>query len=135
MVPSFTSNPCLLLLRAVAPGDDPDLGGNDTAWQRFLPTGPLALLPLTPSSSCLIWSTTHAQELLALSEEQMGEEVNRALWSEEGKDPLVGYLGGLIDEAVQGLRTYSSLYQTLNLRQFFIMIVNHWRSPVKNHRD
>ena len=116
MVSSFASNPCLLLLRAVAPVDDPELGGNDTAWQRFLPTGPLALLPLTPSSSCLIWSTTpaHAQELLALSEEQMGEEVNRALWSEEGKDPLVGYLGGLIDEAVQGLRTCVALCRTLN---------------------
>jgi ubiquinone biosynthesis monooxygenase Coq6 len=31
---------------------------NNTAFQRFLPTGPLAFLPLSPTSSTMVWSTT-----------------------------------------------------------------------------
>lgn len=43
---------------------------NETAWQRFLPDGPLAFLPLNNGCCSIVWSTTpeHADALLAMDE-------------------------------------------------------------------
>ncbi|KAI9698370.1 MAG: putative ubiquinone biosynthesis monooxygenase [Candelina mexicana] len=57
-------------------------GGNEsrTAYQRFLPTGPVALLPLPGDLSTLVWSTTptRAAHLLKLSLEDFAAMVNAA---------------------------------------------------------
>ncbi|HEY0973213.1 MAG TPA: UbiH/UbiF/VisC/COQ6 family ubiquinone biosynthesis hydroxylase [Solimonas sp.] len=40
----------------------------ETCWQRFLHTGPLALLPLADGRSSIVWSTADAERLLALDD-------------------------------------------------------------------
>ena len=52
----------------------------DTAWQRFLPTGPLAFLPLPDGRCSIVWSATdeEADRLLALSEADFCRELGEA---------------------------------------------------------
>ena len=51
-----------------------------TAWQVFLPTGPLALLPQSDGSCSLVWSAVNdeAQRLLALDAGAFGHALTRA---------------------------------------------------------
>ena len=54
--------------RAVVATVDVPGGHRETAWQRFLPDGPLAFLPLPGDATTIVWSTTpeHADLLLSL---------------------------------------------------------------------
>jgi 2-octaprenylphenol hydroxylase len=52
----------------------------ETAWQRFLPTGPLAFLPLCDGRSSIVWSTTpqQAAELCAIDTGEFLERLSAA---------------------------------------------------------
>jgi len=52
----------------------------DTAWQRFLPSGPLAFLPLGDGSCSIVWSADNARadELLALQETEFMRQLENA---------------------------------------------------------
>lgn len=58
----------------------PHMANMTTAWQRFLPTGPVALLPLWDRYASIVWSTNlpHADHLLGLDEKAFLEELNHA---------------------------------------------------------
>lgn len=68
----------------LAPSIDVGSTGSETAtataYQRFLPSGPVALLPLPGDSATLVWSTTpqYAAHLKALSSEDFAAMVNAA---------------------------------------------------------
>lgn len=69
-----------------------------TAWQRFLTSGPLAFLPLSdPHTSSIVWSTNpaHAQELLALNDEdfclQLSNAINHQLGDVVAASPRLSF--------------------------------------------
>ncbi|KZS06471.1 ubiquinone biosynthesis monooxygenase COQ6, mitochondrial [Daphnia magna] len=63
---------------------------NVTAWQKFLPSGPIAILPLSNDLSSLVWSTDKksAQHLLHLPQEIFTDQINQAIWSNQDKNRM-----------------------------------------------
>jgi len=59
----------------------------ETAWQRFMPDGPLAFLPLSDGSSSIVWSTSpeHADELLALDDDAFLKALQSAFGERLGR--------------------------------------------------
>ncbi|CAN5644469.1 UbiH/UbiF family hydroxylase [soil metagenome] len=55
-------------------------GHEDTAWQRFLPGGPLALLPCTDGLSSIVWTLPEAasEQMLALDDADFAQALTRA---------------------------------------------------------
>lgn len=72
-------------------------GHQNTAWQRFLPTGPLAFLPLPDGRSSIVWSAARAEadRLRALDAEAFGAAVTAAsdgvLGAARLTTPVAGY--------------------------------------------
>jgi len=66
-----------------------------TAWQVFLPSGPLAFLPLTDGYSSIVWSTSpqNAQELLAMSEADFKAALQQSFNNTLGEITEAGELG------------------------------------------
>ena len=67
-------------------------GNASTAWQRFMPSGPLALLPMNEDHFSIVWSTSpeHAQSLVNASEESFNQELTQASEGVCGKLSVIG---------------------------------------------
>lgn len=70
----------------------PELPHEDTAWQRFLPDGTLALLPMADGCVSLVWSTADqaAQRLMALDDTELGSAIRRASENRLGQLQVTG---------------------------------------------
>lgn len=81
-VDTYTQNYNQMGLVATLELDD-NACDNAVAWQRFLPTGPIALLPLNENKSSLVWSTTPemAKKLQSLPVDEFVDELNKAFVS------------------------------------------------------
>jgi len=66
-----------------------------TAWQRFLPEGPLALLPLKNGQCSIVWTLSHdtAQEYLKLSDADFLKVLERATEGVLGEMQAIGPRG------------------------------------------
>ena len=59
----------------------------ETAWQRFLPEGPLAFLPLRSGGCSIVWTTSpaRADELLGMDEQTFMDELTQAFDTKLGR--------------------------------------------------
>lgn len=63
-----------------------------TAWQRFLPNGTLAFLPLADPHLCsIVWSTanTHAQQLMELNDESFNQAITHDMMAKLGATEII----------------------------------------------
>uniref|UniRef100_V9KLF4 Ubiquinone biosynthesis monooxygenase COQ6, mitochondrial n=3 Tax=Callorhinchus milii TaxID=7868 RepID=V9KLF4_CALMI len=78
---------------------------NNVAWQRFLVTGPIAMLPLSDTLSSLVWSTSHqhASDLVSMDQETFVDSINSAFWSNENHSELVDTASSMFRSALSFL--------------------------------
>eukprot|EP01126_Amoeba_proteus_P025002 TRINITY_DN2502_c0_g1_i28.p1 TRINITY_DN2502_c0_g1~~TRINITY_DN2502_c0_g1_i28.p1 ORF type:complete len:393 (-),score=53.93 TRINITY_DN2502_c0_g1_i28:427-1605(-) len=75
---------------------------HSTAWQRFLPTGPIALLPLHDNYSSIVWSTNpyQAETLLDHTDQQFLDGINFAFNSPPSYRYTTGFLSSSLDKVI-----------------------------------
>jgi len=74
----------------------PERHHNDTAWQHFLPTGPIALLPIDDGRCSVVWSTSpdHAEALRDMADDEFCRAVTGATQAR---------LGDILDTGPRGI--------------------------------
>ena len=72
-----------------------EYGHQDTAWQKFMPTGPLALLPTGKDLFSIVWSTSpeQAAELIEMPEQDFSALLTQASEQRLGELTLQGQRG------------------------------------------
>jgi len=70
----------------------PEKSHNDTAYERFWPSGPFAILPLPGNRCRIVWTAPHeeAKALVALDDKQFLAELNRRYGEQMGRLELEG---------------------------------------------
>jgi len=86
----------------------------DTAWQRFMPTGPLAFLPLPRGYSSIVWSTSpeQADRLMALDDSAFLDQLQNAFGNGLGRMEWTGPRGAFplkLEHANQYVRPGAAL--------------------------
>ena len=87
----------------------PEQFHQETAWQRFLATGPLAFLPLTEGYCSIVWSTSpaHAVQLCDMEPDRFAQELQAAFENKLGAIKAVGA------RAMFPLRTFETQHYIL----------------------
>jgi len=85
-------------------------GDNETAWQRFLPTGPVALLPLSNKKSSLVWTldTKLARSMVTMEEDMFLDQLNSALTSVKDHNNAVNEVLDKFSLLVKAVLPYGS---------------------------
>lgn len=89
---------------------------NNCAWQRFLPSGPIALLPIGDKFSNIVWTMNPEEALMhkSMSTDDFIKEVNYALDYGYGSHPQSNF----IDEFVQRISSISG-QNTASMEEHF----------------
>lgn len=100
---------------------------NNTAWQNYLSTGPLALLPLWDGYASIVWSvpTALAKQLKALTDEEFLTELNTALH----KMPQSDQMFSSADSSGERSQIISFLRKELNSVSNTLMASAHLMDP------
>ena len=77
--------------RGVVAFVETDASNEATAWQRFMPTGPLAFLPFVDGRSSIVWTLpdSEAQRVLALDDDAFNRELTNAFAARLGEVRVV----------------------------------------------
>ncbi|KAI3980348.1 hypothetical protein MKX01_003887 [Papaver californicum] len=105
---------------------------NQCAWQRFLPSGPIALLPIGDNFSNIVWSMspTEAVDRKTMSEDNFVREVNHALDYGYGHHPRPGLLG---KDEKNSWEVPPKVVKVVSERMMFPLSLMHAKNYASNH--